>query len=196
MAVGRFHPFGSGYGADQHKQRRFGQVKVGYQHVNHFEFVAGGNENSGFSHKGVQNALIVRGAFQQSQRGRAYRNYTAAAFFGPVDLFDGVRRNDAVFGMHFVVLGIFRFNGQKSSRTNVEGQIGFFNAFVPQPVKNFRGKMQSGGRSGDGSFVFGVDGLIVFFVVEFMPDFVFSGAAFFSFEKIFFNIFIIFYKNS
>lgn len=83
MIVGFFHPLGSGNGADQHEQGRFGQMKVGYQHIKNFELIARRDKNAGVVGKRMNNSLIVGSTFKQAQRGCADGDNAFAGFFLP-----------------------------------------------------------------------------------------------------------------
>lgn len=54
VAVGPLHAFGAGDGADEHEQRRFGQMEIGDDVVDDFEPVARRDENVGFAGKGCR----------------------------------------------------------------------------------------------------------------------------------------------
>ncbi len=49
VRIGRAHGVEAGKGRHQHQQGGFGQMEIGHQAVDHFELVAGGNENIGIA---------------------------------------------------------------------------------------------------------------------------------------------------
>ena len=69
-----------------------------------------------------------------------------------------------------MVFGVFDFDRQESSGADMQGQENLFDAFFIQSLQDARGKMQAGGRRGNGTLVSGIDGLIIFFVVIFVPQ--------------------------
>ena len=69
-----------------------------------------------------------------------------------------------------MVFGVFDFDRQESSGADMQGQENLFDAFFIQSLQDARGKMQAGGRCGNGTLVSGIDGLIIFFVVIFVPQ--------------------------
>ena len=146
VAVGRLHAFGAGDGTDEHEQRRFGQMEIGDDVVDDFLPVARRDENVGFAGKRVQDSVIVGGAFQQTQRGCADGDNAVAVLFRFVYYLAGVRGNDAVFGVHLMVFGVFDFDRQESSGADMQGQENLFDAFFIQSLQDARGKMQAGGR--------------------------------------------------
>ena len=41
-------------------------MEIGDNHINYFKLIAGGDKNIGFAGKGVQHAVVIGGAFKQT----------------------------------------------------------------------------------------------------------------------------------
>lgn len=128
-------------------------MKVGYQIIDDFKLIARRDKNSGVAGKRVQNAVFVAGSFEQAERSGTDGDNAFSGGFGLIDGFGGSRRNDAVFGVHFVIVGVFNLNRQKSSGADVEGEKNFFDALFFKSFKNPRRKVQTCRRGGNGAFV-------------------------------------------
>ncbi len=120
VLIGRFHAVCAGNGANQHKQCGFRQVKVSDNIINNFEFIARRNKYAGFSGKRAENAVLIPGGFKQAERSRADGDNSFARGFGLIDGVAGFLADNAVFGMHFVVVRIFNFDRKKSSGADVQ----------------------------------------------------------------------------
>ena len=96
-------------------------MEVGYQHINHLEFVAGGDEYIRLSGEGVKNTFFICRALQQSQRSCANGYNSFAGLFCIIDYCSGLLTYMSIFGVHFVVFGVFGFDRQEGSGANMEG---------------------------------------------------------------------------
>ena len=74
MGISRLHPLQPHQRANQHEQRRFGQVEVGHQPVDGAESVARGDEDARIARKRLNDMRFIRRAFEQAQAGGADRN--------------------------------------------------------------------------------------------------------------------------
>ena len=77
VAVGAEDIFLSSQSADQHEERRLGQVEIGQERSDDPEFVAGIDEEIGFTGAGADFTRLLRGVFESPHGGRAY-SYDAA----------------------------------------------------------------------------------------------------------------------
>jgi len=76
VVVGAEDVFFSSQCADQHQERRLGQMEVGEQSLDQLEFVAGVDEEIGFAGAGLEFTPLC-GVFESADRGGAY-GYDAA----------------------------------------------------------------------------------------------------------------------
>jgi hypothetical protein len=67
-------------GADQHQQRGLGQVKIGDQTVDNFEFITRINENPAVTTERAKFS-VCSSCLEASNSSSAHRNYAAAIFF-------------------------------------------------------------------------------------------------------------------
>ena len=93
-----------------------------------------------------------RGRFEYTSGGGAYGN----KFFGGSGFFGESSWDLIVFRVNGVITKILSFDGSKSSETYVESDKG-----VGKLSEEFRGKVEAGGRCGNGAQGLGVGGLVV-----------------------------------
>ena len=110
---------------NQHKQRRFWQMKIRQQHINRTKFITRCNKNIGTA-ANWRNASVTHGfrqitvvhcrTFQRTHGCCANRNYT----FCIVDYVGLLRRDATPFTVHFMFIQIFGFNRHPCTRPNMQ----------------------------------------------------------------------------
>src|SRR5690348_1176442 len=101
-----------------------------------------------------------RCVFKRANRGGAH-SYNSATFFqSRIDLCRSVARNQVTLTVHLVVFHFADANRLKGSETDVQGDLGDFDAAFPDPLQNFLREVQSGGWRGDGAGLARKNGLI------------------------------------
>ena len=92
MLIKRFDVIVARQSTDQHHQRALGQVKVGHQHINNFEFKARRDEDVGIAAARLQDLprwCMQRSGLQRTQGGRANAHHALAGCFGGLNRGDG-----------------------------------------------------------------------------------------------------------
>jgi len=84
----------------------------------------------------------------------------ASLGFGVVDGLGGGCGEGEPFLVHAVVGDVVALDREEGAGADVEGEVGSLNPGVGELLEEFRGEMESGGGSGDGSGLAGVDGLV------------------------------------
>ena len=155
LAVGFEDEVAGGEGADEHHQGGFGEVEVGEQGADGFEFEAGGDEEVGFAPGGDDFAVVAGDGFEGAHGGGADGDSTG----GALNLGGGGGGDIVLFVVHDVVFDAFGADGLEGADADVEGDEG-----VGDGGEHFGGEMQAGGGGRDGAFVGGEDGLVAFAV--------------------------------
>ncbi len=171
----------SGEGADQHQEGALRQVKVGDQTVHDQEWLWGMQEDAGASglHCG-QRGWTIRGSvvgiapvkvlpsagdrFEDAGGGGTDGDDASAAGAGGVDEIGGGLGQGEPFDVHLVVSEEVDLDREERAGADVEGEVGGLDAGLVEGLDEFRGEVEAGGGSGDGSGVAGIDGLIPFLV--------------------------------
>jgi hypothetical protein len=120
---------------------------------------------------GVNLAIGIAGAFDQAQGGGADGDDAASGGAGGIDAGGRVSRDDAEFGVHPVVFGVFDLDRQEGAGTDVQGDFFKQHPLVPQRLQQFRREMQPGCGGGNGAFITGKHRLIVAFVLLILRTF-------------------------
>jgi hypothetical protein len=155
LAVGFEDEVAGGEGADEHHQGGFGEVEVGEQGADGFEFEAGGDEEVGFAPGGNDFAVVAGDGFEGAHGGGADGDSAG----GALNLGGGGGGDIVLLMVHDVVFDAFGADGLEGADADVEGDEG-----VRDGGEHFGGEMQAGGGGGDGAFVGGEDGLVAFAV--------------------------------
>ena len=142
MAVGIQNQFAAREGADQNKQRGFGQMKISEQLVDHAEFMPGLDENvglgaAGFNHE-IATLIIRRSVGRRGKRRMLPRQRFCGRIFQcahdcgshrenrpgiasrVTDRIRCVFRNFVAFRMDAVIFYFFRMNRLKSAQANID----------------------------------------------------------------------------
>ena len=147
---------------NQHNQRRFRQVEVGDQSINHLIFIAWINKDLCIAEERLDEIVFgrLRRTFQRTHGGGTYRNHAITARFRRQHRVHHILRHFRIFGMHNVVFDGVYAHRLESTRANVQGDERHFNAFIAQFSQQRIVKMQTRGRCSDGTRFFAVHGLV------------------------------------
>ena len=148
MAVGAEGEVGAGEGSDEKEKSGVGEVEVGQQTADPFEFVGGIDECGGgalMSGEGV-------GGFEDAGGGGA----DGDQFVGGGGFFGEASWDFIMFRVHRVIAKVFCFDGAKGAESDVESDEG-----VGKLGEEFWGKVEASGGGGDGAWRLGVGGLVV-----------------------------------
>jgi hypothetical protein len=124
------------------------EVEVREQAAHVFKFVGGIDKCGGGALMGFEGGS----GFEDAGRGGAYGD----KFFGSSGFFGESSWNLVAFCVHGVLTKVLSFDRSKSSETYVESDKG-----VGKLSEEFRGKVEAGGRCGNGAQGLGVGGLVV-----------------------------------
>ena len=108
-----------------------GRVEIGHQAVDGLEPIAGGDEDRGIAVERLDDAVFVRRAFEQAQRGGADRDDPSARRAHGVESLGGVGVDPAPFGVHDMVVGIVGLDRQERPCPDMQRQR--FRARFPPP---------------------------------------------------------------
>jgi hypothetical protein len=92
--------------------------------------------------------------------------------FGFIDDVTGGLGDDEFLRIHFVFGKVFYLNRVEGSQTYVQGDFGKLDAFDFEAFHQMFGEVQTGSRSSNGTFFFGVNRLVTLgiFLVDFAAD--------------------------
>ena len=159
VVVGAEDVFCSCQSADQHQERRLGQVEVGEQSLDQPEFVAGIDEEIGFAGAGLDFTRLC-GVFESADRGGAY-GYDAAGFAPCLtDLCGGFFRDRIGLGVERVLFDFLDAHWLEGAESDVEGHFCGLDAAVVEAGEDLRSEVEASCGGGDRSALSGVDGLV------------------------------------
>lgn len=125
-------------------------MEVGLERVDRFEFVWRVEEDVGFTGAGGDFAVSDKVFEDSGDSGSDGSDFGRLLHFC-----GGIYGEFVAFGVHVVITRVFGFDWAEGADADVESEEG-----VVDFGEHFRGEMQARGGRGDGSFFFGVDGLV------------------------------------
>ncbi len=167
MLIGAQNVFLSAEGADQHEQRRLGQVEVREHGLEDFEFEAWIDEQVCGSAAGEDSSRAGANRMFEGADGGGADGDDAPRFAESVVDSVGSCCGDGIrLGVEFVIFDAPDANGLKSPEADVKSDLGGFDSTLTDALENFRGEVKAGGGSGDGAARIGIDGLITIAVTR------------------------------
>jgi len=119
-------------------------MKIGDQCVHRLEAVSRGDEDRGIIRERMNHTILGARAFQGAQRGRSNRDNTPAPRPRRVQPQRRIRAHASIFGMHHMLVGICRTDGQKGTSPDMQSEIRPREPFRGQAVQQISGEMLSG----------------------------------------------------
>ena len=118
----------------------------------------------------MEEPVLIRKRFQRPAGCRADADDPAAGALGLVDHICRLLRDHAELGVHMMLGDLLRLDGPEGPETDVQRDIGLFDALGCELFQQLAGKMQTGCRRGGRAVHLGIDRLIALAVFEFFLD--------------------------
>ena len=118
-------------------------MEVGDQGIHRLEFVAGIDENTRIGVHGVDDALLVRGAFQGTAGGSAHADHTPARGAALVDDAGRLGGDREELGVHDVVGDGVLLHGTEGTQAHVEHDGGDGHTLIPEGLQKLGGEVES-----------------------------------------------------
>ncbi len=165
MAVGIKDVFLAAQRADEHKERRFWQVKIRQKRLDDLEVVPGIDEKVRFAAACMHLAgVLLRGELERAHRSRAHGDNASGLAAGFLNFRSGFFRDQILFGVQLMVFYPLNSHWLEGSEAHVQSNFGGLNTAGGQAGQNLPREMKPRGGCSDGSPVASVHGLITLVV--------------------------------
>ena len=136
-------------------------MEVGYQGVHRLEFIAGVDENAGFSGGRADGAVGVGDALQNAAGGGANGDYSTTHSAAAVYLGGDLLGDAEILAVHLVLLDALHLYGAEGAESNVQSDLAVAHAHLADTLQQLLGEVQTRGGSGGRALLFRIDGLVV-----------------------------------
>ena len=145
-------------------------MEIGNQCIYRLEAIAGVDEDLGIVVHGVDDAVIIRCAFQHTAGGGANRYDTAAVFAGVVDDLGAFLAHREVFAVHQMLVDALYLYGTEGTQSHVEHHRSNLHALGLDLLQQFGGEVETCRRGSGRAALVGIDSLILIVIRKRLGD--------------------------
>ena len=145
-------------------------MEIRDQGIGGLELVAGIDKDRGFGRHGMEDAVFIRSTLENAAGRCSHGDNATAKGAAAIDLVRHLFGDDEMLRVHEMLLDAIHLHGAERAETDVQGHLAVTNALFLQGGKKLLCEMQARGGGGGRAFGFGIDGLIIVFILQLFGD--------------------------
>ena len=155
---------------DQHDERGLRQVEIRDKRIHHLEAVAGIDVDIRPARARLHVPILLCPALKRAAGGGADADHTPAIFPCLVDERRRLRRDDAVFAVHTMLLDVVFLDGTERAEADMQRHIADVHTLLLNLFQQLRREVQSRRRRGRAALDLGVDRLVALLIGKLFFD--------------------------
>ena len=150
---------------DQHDERGLRQVEIRHECIHHLEAVARVDVDARPACGRLHVSVLLRPALERAARRCTDADHASAARLRLVDKRRRLRRDNAVFAVHIVLLDVVLLDRTERTEADMQRHIADVHALCLNFFQQLRREVQARRRRGGAAVDLGIDGLVALLIL-------------------------------